>query len=511
MEYLIYFFIGLTSLVIGWLLGKAAGNQSHLKLLEEAQQKFTNLDREFAEYRASTLNESAHQAKALEKAMADLSEFNSRISILTDDNHALKLSKGHFETSLNIKEKQVAEKEEEICGLREFSSKIQDKLNLANEELAKLKAVNDSLTEKLQTQKEEIKNLGEKFNKDFELIANKILENKTAKFTQLNQDNLKTILEPFGKNISEFKTKVEEVYDKESKERFSLGEKVKELAELNQVISEEAKNLTQALKGETRTQGKWGEMILESILEKSGLRKDEEYFIQHQLLDEEGKPLRSDSEDKRMRPDAVIKYPDSRSVIIDSKVSLNAFSRYMSATDTEEQKRALAEHLAAIKTHIVQLSTKGYDDYDKALDFVMMFIPSEPAYIAALQADSNLWNFAYDRRILLLNPTNLITSLKLIVDLWKREYQNQNAIEIASEGAKMYDKFVGFVATLEKVGKSIESASSQYSTAMNQLSTGGGNLVSKAFKLKQLGLKNKKELPRELTEKADFLDVNDLI
>ncbi len=299
---------------------------------------------------------------------------------------------------------------------------------------------------------------------------------------------------------------MEEVYDKESKERFSLGEKVRELADLNKVISTEAQNLTKALKGEAKTQGRWGEMILESILEKSGLTKGREYFMEHQLLDEEGKPLRSDSEDKKMRPDAVIKYPDNRSVIIDSKVSLNAFTRYMAATDSEEQKRELAEHVSAVKTHIVTLSAKGYDDYDKALDFVMMFIPSEPAYIAALQGDADLWNFAYDKRILLLSPTNLITSLKLIVDLWKREYQNQNALEIAKRGALLYDKFVGFVENLNKVGKKIEEATEAYTNAKGQLSIGSGNLVQQATELKNLGLKTKKELPKEITNTSKQVD-----
>ncbi|MCK5907345.1 MAG: DNA recombination protein RmuC, partial [Flavobacteriales bacterium] len=247
---------------------------------------------------------------------------------------------------------------------------------------------------------------------------------------------------------------------------------------------------------EAKTQGNWGEMILESILEKSGLRKDEEYFMEHQLLDEDGKPLRSDSENKKMRPDAVIKYPDNRNVIIDSKVSLNAFSRYLSAPSKEEQERELQMHVSAIKNHIVSLSSKGYDDYDKALDFVMMFIPSEPAYIAAMQGDSNLWNFAYDKRILLMNPTNLITSLKLIVDLWKREYQNQNAVEIASRGAKLYDKFVGFVSNLDGVGDYLNKAQGKYSEAYKQLTTGNDNLVLQATKLKSLGLKTKKELPK---------------
>jgi len=342
--------------------------------------------------------------------------------------------------------------------------------------------------------------MGKKFNTEFENIASKILESKSEKFTEINKTNLQSILEPLGKNISEFKTKVEEVYDKEAKERFSLGEKVKELADLNKTISEEARNLTKALKGESKTQGRWGEMILESILERSGLVKDREYFMEYQLEDELGNALRSDSENKKMRPDAVIKYPDNRSVIIDSKVSLNAFSRFSDAVDVDVQKVALAEHVQAIKNHIIALSSKGYDDYNKALDFVMMFVPSESAYMAALQGDSELWNYAYDKRILLLSPTNLITSLKLIADLWKREFQNRNAIEIADRGAKLFDKFVGFVENMKDIGAHIDKAQGKYSDAYKQLTTGNDNLVAQATKLKNLGLKPKKELPKELGE-----------
>jgi DNA recombination protein RmuC len=203
-----------------------------------------------------------------------------------------------------------------------------------------------------------------------------------------------------------------------------------------------------------------------------------------------------------MRPDAVIKYPDNRSVIIDSKVSLNAFTRLLAATDIEEQKMELNAHVAAVKNHIVSLSARGYDDYDKALDFVMMFIPSEPAYIAALQGDSDLWNFAYDKRILLISPTNLIISLKLIVDLWKREFQNRNAIEIAERGAKLYDKFVGFIMNLEGVGEYLGKAQEKYGEAFKQLSKGNDNLVLQADKLKNLGLKTKKELPTEVVNTA---------
>ena len=370
--------------------------------------------------------------------------------------------------------------------------------NEANKELASLSAKNNALDDKLKKQEKDIEELGTKFNQEFELIANKILEEKTKKFTNTNKENIETILKPLGENLDKFKKQVEEVYDKESKERFSLGEKVKELADLNQIISKEARDLTKALKGEAKTQGRWGEMILESILEKSGLRKDEEYFMEHQLLDDDGKPLKSDSEDKKMRPDAVIKYPDSRSVIIDSKVSLNAFTRLLATDDVEEQKKELLAHVAAIKNHIISLSTKGYDDYNKALDFVMMFVPSEPAYIAAMQGDPDLWNYAYDKRILLMNPTNLITSLKLIVDLWKREYQNQNAIEIANRGAKLYDKFAGFVKNMQGIGDNLNKAQGKYTEAFKQLSTGNDNLVLQAVRLKELGLKTKKELPIEL-------------
>ena len=373
-------------------------------------------------------------------------------------------------------------------------------LEQKNNQVAELKASNEMLLEKLQTQKTDMEEMGKKFNQEFESIANKILETKTEKFTEVNQKNLKSILEPLGQNITAFKTKVEEVYDKESKVRFSLGEKVRELAALNKVISEEAHNLTRALKGESKTQGNWGEMILESILEKSGLVKGREYFMEHQLLDENGKPLKSDAEGKKMRPDAVIKYPDNRSVIIDSKVSLNAFTRCIAATDTDEQKRELDAHVTALKNHILTLSNKGYDDYNNALDFVMMFVPSEPAYIAAMQGDQDLWNFAYEKRILLLSPTNLITSLKLIADLWKREYQNQHAQEIARRGALLYDKFVGFVENLNKVGIKIEEAANAYNNAHRQLSNGSGNLMQQATELKNLGLKTKKVLPQDIEQ-----------
>lgn len=371
---------------------------------------------------------------------------------------------------------------------------------------SELSAQNESLQKSLNTQKEEITKIQEESKLQFENLANKILEEKTEKFTTLNQNNLKNILEPFQEKITDLKNRVNEAYEKENKERFSLAEKVKELAELNQQISEDAKKLTRALKGESKTQGNWGEMILESILEKSGLVKGREYFLEHELRDEDNKALFSEFSGKKMRPDAVVKYPDERNVIIDSKVSLTAFTELVDENDQDVYMMKLNQHLGSIKNHIMQLSQKAYDDYGKSLDFVMMFIPSEPAYIAAMQADQNLWNYAYDRRILLLNPSNLITSLKLIADLWKREYQNKNALEIAERGARLYDKFVGFVDNLEKVGRNLDLAKNVYNDAYKQLYTGNDNLVIQTQKLKSLGIKNKKDLPQSLIDNSNLIE-----
>ncbi|MGG7552647.1 DNA recombination protein RmuC [Chryseobacterium arthrosphaerae] len=371
---------------------------------------------------------------------------------------------------------------------------------------SELSAKNESLQQSLNNQKEEIVKIQEESKLQFENLANKILEEKTEKFTALNQNNLKTILDPFQEKIADLKNKVNEAYEKENKERFSLAEKVKELAELNQQISDDAKKLTRALKGESKTQGNWGEMILESILEKSGLVKGREYFLEHELRDEDNNALFSEFSGKKMRPDAVVKYPDERNVIIDSKVSLTAFTELVDENDPDLYAIKLNQHLGSIKNHITQLSQKAYDDYGKSLDFVMMFIPSEPAYIAAMQADQNLWNYAYERRILLLNPSNLITSLKLIADLWKREYQNRNSMEIAERGAKLYDKFVGFVENLEKVGRNLDQAKNVFNDAYKQLHTGNDNLVIQTQKLKSLGIKNKKDLPPSLIDNSNLIE-----
>jgi DNA recombination protein RmuC len=468
--------------IIGFLLTKI-----YYLVASNAKKDHVNqLDRDYIELKTkATLQLEAAQKNISEKEIelgTLKTEIRTRLAELKGVNEELfttKTSRLSIKQAYDAKLQEYSELKSELLRTRELLDQTRQKLATAD-------AHNHALNEKLESQKQEMGKLSEKLNLEFQNIATGILDANASKFAEQNKASLAQILEPLGQNIDAFKSKVHEVYLDETKERSYLKNEIKNLVELNKIMSDETRNLTKALKGESKTQGRWGEMILESILERSGLVKNREYFMEHELLDADGNAIRSQSEGKKMRPDAVIKYPDNRHVIIDSKVSLNAFTRLL-ATE-------LNAHISAIKNHIISLSTKGYDDYDKSLDFVMLFIPSEPAYMAALQGDPDLWNFAYDKKILLLSPTNLITSLKLIVDLWKREYQNQNAIEIAERGAKLYDKFYGFVESLQSVGDNLERAKSKYDKAFGQLTSGNDNLVLQTTKLRDLGLKTKKNI-----------------
>ncbi len=353
-----------------------------------------------------------------------------------------------------------------------------------------------NLLKKLDEQKADIEQLQEKFRVEFKNLANEILEEKTQKFTEQNKIKLDEILKPLGEKIRDFEKKVEETYDKESKQRFSLEREIKNLTDLNQQISKEASNLTNALKGQAKTRGNWGEIILESILEKSGLTLDREFFIQQSYTNEFG---------KRMQPDVIVAYPGERNVVIDSKVSLVAYERFASAETKEDQELAARDHLLSVRNHISDLSSKNYQDIYalKSLDFVMLFMPIEPAYMLAMQYDPNLWNWAYDRRILLISPTNLIAALRMIANLWRVEYQNKNAMEITRQSGELYDKFTGFLEDLQDIGTKIDATRKVYDASMNKLSTGKGNLIRRVENIKSLGAKAGKEIPRSLLDKAE--------
>jgi len=491
-----------------WLMNKARNAATIGKLQASAAEQLAVSTQELALAKATSTEQTLALRRDIDRAQAEKLQVDSQMAEKASKISELVRELATANATARSANELLSAKMDELKDTREELSRMQQQLIKSEQGLALAQADNRTLETRLQTQLGEIDQLQKKFAMEFENIANRILDNKTQKFTDLNKTNLEAMLGPLGKQINEFKDQVTKVYQDESKERFSLGEKVKELAKLNQQLGQEAKNLTNALKNEAKTQGRWGEVILETILERSGLRKGETYFMEHQLFGQDGQPLRSEARGTKMRPDAVVKYPDDRHVIIDSKVSLSNFVRSTETEDLALRELELVAHLQSMKNHIIDLQSKAYDDYDKTLDFVMMFVPSEAAYMAAIERDADIWQFAYDRRILLINPTNLIVSLKLIVDLWKREYQNRNAQEIADRGGKLYDKFVGFVGKFQLIGRTLDNAKSTYDDAFKQLNTGRGNLVAQAEKLKRLGVKTDGVLPEGMVTAALADDEN---
>lgn len=341
--------------------------------------------------------------------------------------------------------------------------------------------------------------MNQRMTLEFENLSNRIFKSRSEEFRQLNADHLQQLLQPLTGTIKDFKQQVEQAYSTEAKERFSLGERIKELVELNNRLSEEAGNLTRALKGDSKVQGNWGEMILERLLEASGLVEGEHYVRQEFIKNEQGEALLNEESGQKMQPDIIVRFPDQRELIIDSKVSLTAFAAYTAASDKEEQQTCLKAHLRSVRAHVDELSLKDYSHYDdKAPDFVVMFVPTEGAYLLAIQGDPQLWEYAYNKKVVIMSPTNLISALRLSLDLWKREYQAKNVQEIIRRGTLLYEKIVGFTDTYLAIGDRLKALQNDYDRALNQLSDGNGSLVRQADRLQKMGLTPKKKISNRL-------------
>ncbi|MCH7974131.1 MAG: DNA recombination protein RmuC [Bacteroidetes bacterium] len=382
--------------------------------------------------------------------------------------------------------------EERISYLSTELEKKESELNLEREEFLKI-------SNELSSLKADFKNLKNKLSDqgtEFKNIVNQILKEKSKEFTELNKTNLNEILNPLKEKIKDFEQRITQTHIDEVKQRASLIEQIKFLTVQNQQISKDAKDLTNALKGEIKTQGNWGEFILESILEKSGLVKDREYTVQESFTTENG---------NRLQPDVLINLPDKKTIIIDSKVSLNAYEKYSSSDDEVEKQKAIKDHLISITKHIKELSEKNYQNLYQlnSLDFVLMFLPIEPAFGLAIQAEQNLFITAYEKNIILVSPTTLLATLRTIANIWKQAYQNKNALEIARQSGALYDKFQGLLKDLQNVGDKLLATQTSYDSAIKKLHTGKGNLISSVEKIKKLGAKTTKSLPSSFNNLVD--------
>ncbi|WP_395049176.1 DNA recombination protein RmuC [Flavobacterium sp.] len=379
---------------------------------------------------------------------------------------------------------------------------IQEKESIRNEkesiniQLTKKEVDFENLWQRNKEQKDEVEKLQEKFTKEFENLANKILEEKSSKFTEQNKENMKNILSPLQEKIQLFEKRVDDTHKESIDYHAALRQQILGLSEMNAQMSKETLNLTKALKGDSKMQGNWGELVLERVLEKSGLEKDREYYVQQSHTNEGG---------QRVFPDVVINLPDGKKMIVDSKVSLTAYEKYINEEDDSLKSGFLKEHVNSIKRHVEQLGEKNYQDLYQieSPDFVLLFIPMEPAFALALNDDTTLYNKAFEKNIVIVTPSTLLATLRTIDSMWANQKQQENAFEIARQAGALYDKFEGFVADLIKVGKKIDESKVEYQGAMNKLVDGKGNLITSVEKLKKMGAKAKKALPDNILNRAE--------
>ncbi|MBW6536466.1 MAG: DNA recombination protein RmuC [Mariniphaga sp.] len=392
-----------------------------------------------------------------------------------------------WEDRYNTLKSEVDGWKEELQKKREENTHLVGRLEIAKTEYL-------NLQEKLQSQKAELEEIQKKFTTEFENIAAKILKKNSEEFTLANQKNMGEVLSPLKEKILLFEKKVEDTYQKGLKDQTDLRAELKKLYDLNHRISEEASNLTKALKGDVKKQGNWGEVVLERILERSGLNEGEQGY-QKQFSD-------FSDDGKRIQPDVVINLPDNKHIIIDSKVSLTAYERAVNALTDEERVKFVKEHLVSLKTHIKGLSEKHYQTAKKlnSPDFVLLFIPIESSFSLAIQEDQELFSYAWDQKVVIVSPSTLLATLRTISSIWQQENQTRNALEIARQSGALYDKFVGFISDMEKIGNNLRLTQNSYRDAMSKLTEGRGNLVRSTEKLKEMGAKASKELPRKMLD-----------
>ncbi len=429
------------------------------------------------------------------KKNANKQAFLHREALLAKDNHHIR-EKNDLLHQLSVFEERVDNLNREKNELNLNLEKEREKTEKLNQSVSVSLTQQKNMEERLLNQKQEINELQQKFSVEFENIATKIFKENAKEFSSSNQKNMSHILDPFKEKLLAFEKKVEEAYDKELRDKISLKEEVKRLYELNAKISTEANNLTKALKGDVKKQGNWGEVVLERILERSGLNKGEEY---------ESEAVSKNDEGKTIRPDIIIHLPEEKHLIIDSKVSLVAYERLANCDNEDNRKLFLKEHISSIRTHIRELAKKHYQSSEKlnTPDFVLMFVPIESSFAMAVQSDQDLFGYAWENKIVIVSPSTLLATLRTVSSIWKQELQNRNVLEIARQGGALYDKFVGFVDDMIKLGNQMDTSKKSYQEAMKKLYNGSGNLVKRAENIRALGASVKKKLPQSVIEEMN--------